>query len=156
MNRRARHLWMMREVKAVQQGDRFGCAVACLATVLGRSYEDVRSEIGDVGRGLTSDVWAEFLALQGYAVQHAYRTDQLTNQPRSAWPPRPWAPVHLCLVDAGGPGGHLVVMLGDGTVLDPAKRSGPWKLEDYPSVMAITGLFYVGRSLGQPVGRRAA
>jgi hypothetical protein len=136
----------MREAGAVQQRDRFGCALACLATVLGRTYEDVRDEIGDPGRGLTDGAWCEFLAAQGYAVQHLYRVHQLTQAKRDVWPAAPWAPVLLCLVDAGGPGGHLVVMLYDGTVLDPAGSGEPVTLAAYASVMAMTGLFYVSRS----------
>ncbi len=146
MTRHAKHVWRMREVKAVQQKDRFGCAVACLATVLGRTYDDVRAEIGDPGRGLTDGAWSEFLAAQGYAVQHLFRVHQLTQAKRDVWPAAPWPPVHLCLVDAGGPGGHLVVMLNDGTVLDPARSGDPVTLAAYASVMAMTGLFYVCRS----------
>lgn len=156
MNRHAKYTWLSREVKAVQQQDRFGCVVACLATILGRSYEDVRSEIGDPGRGLTDGTWSEFLANQGYAVQHLYRVDQLTQAKRSVWPAAPWAPVHLCLVDAGGPGGHLVVMLPDGTVLDPARFGPPVTLAAYASVMAMTGVFFVCRSPAQAFARKAA
>lgn len=89
MNRHARYTWLQREMKAVQQQDRFGCVVACLATVLGRTYEDVRAEIGDPGRGLTEGAWTEYLASQGYAVQHLYRTDQLNQEQRSGWPAAP-------------------------------------------------------------------
>ena len=59
----------------VRQEDAFGCAVACVATVLGRTYGEIREAFGDVGRGFTSDVWGEFMAREGYALQHVYRID---------------------------------------------------------------------------------
>ncbi len=129
-------------MEAVRQEDRFGCAVACVAMVLGRPYAAVRAALGEVGRGSTHDVWGELLIRESYALQHLYRVDQVARGPRPAWPLAPWAPMHLCAVDAGGPGALLVIMLANGAVMDPA-TSTLGRLSDYRSVISMTGLYRV-------------
>lgn len=130
-------------VPIVRQLETFGCSIACLAAVLGVTYEAVRAEIGEPGRGLTHFVWHEYLSRHGYAVQFFFQTDGFTHVPRDPWPLAPWVDVHMCGVDAGGPGGHCVVLLRDGMVMDPAADQYR-RLSDYRSVFHMTGLFKVG------------
>jgi hypothetical protein len=68
----------------------------------------------------------DFLVEHGYAV--ARRNAGFCNKLREhGWPPAPWADMHLCQVSNPG-GAHYVVMLGDGTVLEPMSEA-PTKLD---------------------------
>lgn len=131
-------------MRLVRQQDRYGCALACLAMVLDRSYEAVRSDFGDPGFGHVYTTWMPYLAFHGWAVQAIFRHDPVKVATRDPWPLAPWADLHLCSVDAGhGEGSHLVVMDRGGGVHDPA-REGIGLMSDYPSVSYICGLFDVG------------
>ncbi|WP_426315536.1 hypothetical protein ACN9MF_11485 [Methylobacterium fujisawaense] len=130
----------------VRQQEAYGCAIACCAMVRGVSYAEVRATFGEPGRGFTHDVWQEYLARHGFAVQHLYRIDQLTCAEREVWPLTPWADVHVCSVDAGhGMGSHLIILLRDGTVLDPATHAAR-RLADYTSVAFMAAVYAVGSS----------
>ena len=123
----------------VQQEDPNGCVVACCAMVRGVPYAEVAREFGPVGRGFSHFHWQEYLARYGFASQLFFRHDSLAKADRKPWPPKLWADLHLCTVNAGrGEGSHLVVVLRDGTVLDPARETHAM-LSDYgkpPSYMA--------------------
>ncbi|MCJ2102421.1 hypothetical protein [Methylobacterium sp. E-046] len=128
----------------VRQEEAFGCAVACCAMIQGVSYAKARASFGPPGRGFTRDVWQEYLARHGFAVRHLHRIDHLARVEREVWPLSPWADVHLCSVDAGhGMGSHLVVLLRDGTVLDPA-TDAPRRLADYASVAYMAAVYAIG------------
>lgn len=150
----------------VKQEDVMGCVPACLAMLTGKTYKEVAnflipklgwwdgaeyrigisnfSEHGVemIGQGL------RFLTDNGYAVQQknssAYANyDQVAN-----WPPAPWAPAHLCMVSTSQ--SHAVVMLADGTVLDPLSPE-PRRLSDYSAVQVVIGVFRVAApSVAQP------
>lgn len=129
------------KIAHVRQEDRYGCVLASIAMVLGRSYADVRAELGDPDRGHTKDFWREYLARKGYAIQFFYRYDCVGKSEREHWPMQPWADLHICCVDAGhGDGTHVVVMLRDGTVFDPT-RGTPSRLSDYPSVAYMAAIY---------------
>jgi hypothetical protein len=128
----------------VRQQEPYGCAIACCAMIRGVSYAEVRAVFGSPERGFTHDAWHEYLARHGFATQHLYRVDQLARAEREPWPLAPWADVHLCAVDAGhGMGSHLVVLLRDGTVLDPATDAARC-LGDYPKVSYMAAVYAVG------------
>lgn len=128
----------------VRQEEAYGCAIACCAMVRGVSYAEVAATFGSPDRGFTHDVWQEYLARHGFALQHLYRVDQLTRASRKTWPLPPWADLHVCSVDAGrGFGSHLVVLLGDGTVLDPATDAAR-RLDDYAGVAFMVAVYNVG------------
>lgn len=137
-------------IEWVRQEDSYGCVVATCAMLTGRTYREMKDffveRSGDPDIGLSSKNGlthynAEFaLHEAGYWAQLKYRW-YLNNQERPAWPPEPWAPVHYCqVVVRGGSGaGHAVVMLADGTVLDPVAPE-PHRLEDYEKVSLVIGL----------------
>jgi len=59
-------------------------------------------------------------------------------KPDAVWPPEPFAPIHYATVQAGA-FYHFVVMLADGTVLDPM-RPGHFDLTCWPAVANVRGL----------------
>jgi hypothetical protein len=130
----------------VRQQDHHGCVIACIATVLEQPYGVVRAEFGEPGRGIIYSWWQEYLGRHGYAFQFFYRHNCFTKADREPWPLLPWTDLHFCCVDAGhGMGSHLVVMLRDGRVLDPASDE-PRRITDYASVSYMAGLFQIGCS----------
>ena len=132
----------MREIAHIRQKDPYGCGVACVAMVAGVSYEDVQALLGNWwnGRdqGMTHYVLFELLSHYGFAVQNFFRTNQLRYQPREPWPPEPVAPVSVAMT-VTAQGGHFVVWLEDGTVLDPLCE-GTHTLADYEGVRQVIGV----------------
>lgn len=140
--------------RLVRQKETYGCVTACIAMVRGCSYEEVAADLGPPDRGFTHDVWQAYLNEYGFATQLVYRHDCVARQNRSPWPIAPWANMHLCSVDAGrGMGSHLVLVLHDGAVLDPA-RDAPARMEDYSGYAYMAAVFPVG--CAPAVGHRAA
>ncbi len=111
----------------VGQEDASGCVAACIAMVCGKSYAEVKAELGSRNLhndGLPYTLCDLLLAYAGFSVQRIY------GREGSAWPPQPWAPIHLLAARGGVE--HLVVMLADGTILDPADPA-PRSVDDYLS-----------------------
>lgn len=134
-------------INYVRQEDPYGCQYACLAMLIGKKYSDIRGELGPLGKhGCSYDLWKEVLSRNGFAYQFHWRFDQQTNKIRSIWPLPLWADAHICTVDAGqGDGSHAVIVLRDGTVLDP--HSGPGKqFKDYSGTTYMAGIYDVGNA----------
>lgn len=123
-------------VRWVAQEDPWGCTLAALAMVLGRTYQDVKAEIladhperDFSGKGLNYLDADQFLAAHGYATARMFR--YYISRPRPLWPPDPFGRVHMCEVRCTPTSpGHTVVMLRDGMVLDPLSPE-PKRLTDY-------------------------
>jgi hypothetical protein len=133
----------MNPVSRVQQEQRCGCTVAAVAMVVGKTYRDVLAyttrDFDNDGAQLED--WFDYLFDHGFCFHRVYRVTHLqgTNKPREVWPPLPFAPLHLCSVMADK-GSHAVVMLDDGSVLDPA-REGRYTLSGYAATSLVLGLF---------------
>jgi hypothetical protein len=82
------------------------------------------------------------LVNHGYAISRKWRVFQPGNQPRLPWPCEPFADLHWCEVIAGPRGAHAVIMLRDGTVLDPMSDE-PKTLADYSEVNFIAAVLPV-------------
>ena len=116
--------------------------------LLGRSYADVRQEIqerfDDIETGTTKGITyldvSQMLHEGGYWGQLRYKW-YFHNKQREVWPPEPWAPLHYCevVVNNGSGGSHAVVMLEDGSVLDPLTTETR-RLSDYEKVNLVIGL----------------
>jgi hypothetical protein len=131
-------------IRHVRQEDPWGCGPACLAMVTGHNYREVRDwftvfawqnaqkdgrvladdarkavEANDFSRsGITHWEIERYLAEHGYA--SALRWEEVrTGEARPVWPLPPFAEAHICCVQTVS-GGHFVVWLPDGRVLDPA------------------------------------
>jgi hypothetical protein len=130
------------DVRWVGQVERNSCAIACLAMLLGVDYAEARSRIPTfdpaVGTAL-SDV-LRVLGENGWAYVEKWSDYSPAARPRPRWPLPPFAPVHICAVRT--PGWHAVVMMRDGTVLDPL-HPAPRRLDTYVDVLQITGLWRI-------------
>jgi hypothetical protein len=138
------------DIRWVRQEDPNGCWVASMAMVTGKTYAEVKAETGHMAeRG--GHCWAtdQYLAQNGFALARYWQHDQFHghaengawfNNKRDPWPLPPFAPVHICQVRTSM--GHVVVMLADGTVLDPATPQQK-RLSDYAVVDKIAGVWKV-------------
>jgi len=132
--------------KHIKQLDSHGCAVAALAMATNQSYAEVKAAFNaakfDFSKnGISLFTIDDYLSSQGYAVRRFTRGDQLRNEQRETWPIEPFADVHICEV-VNSVMCHMVVMLADGTVLDPATDE-PKRLSDYVAVHYIVGVYKV-------------
>ena len=105
--------------KLIQQKDGYGCGIACLAMIAGKTYDEVAVDFPRINEtfGMTfhdADAW---LVDHGFALTRKWMFKR-GNVKVTPWPPHPWAKTHLVTVvrDAAS---HFVVLLEDGTVLDP-------------------------------------
>lgn len=136
------------DVRWVCQEDSHGCLVACLAMVTGQTYQQVRAGIPRFRNGgLGYPDGDSYLADRGYAVARRYRHVGYMECDRLFWPPEPFGLVHLCdLVPTETRSmGHTVVMLADGTVLDPLHdpEEGQRDLSMYFKVNAVAAVSFV-------------
>lgn len=121
----------MRRIKWQHQENDFGCGFACLAMLTGKPYTTVRSELLDSYEvGLDDDSILNYLYEHGFFVSQRKGISQ------------PFAKAHICkvLVSFESLICHVVVMLEDGTVLDPASQQ-PKKLTDYLRVLWVAGIY---------------
>lgn len=104
-------------INRVVQKDTQGCGIACLAMVTEQDYDAVKSgfEWDRWNSGLIDMAISAYLAEHGYAVAIKYPHYMPLERKRDTFPPKPFADVHLVSAD-----GHVMVMLRDGTIIDPA------------------------------------
>lgn len=151
----------MTGITYVAQPNGYGCAIACMAMITGRTYDEMESWLLANGltrsrmeKGLHSEMWMQVLGELGFSAVRVYRTHTLTNERRAAWPPAPFAPVHVAVAQVSG-GSHAVVLLADGSVLDPYKRERiSLSHPDYLEVSSVTGFYRlprVTRTVARPV-----
>jgi hypothetical protein len=126
----------------VRQEDERGCGPACFAMLTNRTYAGAVSMLrGKFERqGISHFELDQYLAEEGYAVARRYL--RVAGADRKAWPVAPFADVHLCQVRTAG-GGHFVLMLRDGTVLDPLDPT-PTRLDAYVQVDNIAAVVSLG------------
>jgi hypothetical protein len=126
-------------LRYVAQEHACSCGPACLAMVTGKPYREVCDEFPGKQWNNAREVLSHFemdivLAAWGYAV--ARRFCGGSNQ----WMPQPLGPyAHICLVETPM-GGHWVVMLPDGGVLDPASGPALRQLADYQAVSHVAAV----------------
>jgi hypothetical protein len=159
----------------VRQEHENGCVIASVAMVLGRSYRSVHDELAPQiwwydyelaksdefkdndertracwkrGADFSKhgiDVGSVFRWLEenGYATQLRWRY-RWGHEVVAEWPPKPFAPIHICAVTATR-GSHAIVMLADGTLLDPWREPGSWcgTWEQYGKVEQVCGIWKV-------------
>lgn len=120
---------MVSDIRYVAQPNGYGCAIACVAMIVDKTYDEMETWLLDHGLarsrmalGVHEAIWTEALARHGFSYVNRWRCDPFHNRcDRPVWPPSPFAPVHIFCADVPA-GHHAAVMLGDGAVLDPFKR----------------------------------
>lgn len=137
-------------LRYVAQPNVYGCAIACVAMVVGKTYDEMEAWLAEQGlttarreRGLHDGIWLEALARHGLAYSQRYRCDPMTNAQRKHWPPDPFAPVHIVSARVAA-GQHAIVWLASGSVLDPYRRERVTLADsDYLEISQVVGLYLV-------------
>lgn len=110
----------------VAQPNGYGCAIACTAMIVGKTYDEMEAWYLTNGvprermeKGLWSGIYRQALFRHGFVSHERWVNDPLRNGPGDwPWPSPPFAPFHICTADVAA-GHHAFVMLEDGRVLDP-------------------------------------
>lgn len=123
-----------------------GCGVAVAAMLVGKTYDEVlpwfsRFNLDAPDGGITWMTLNDYLTQHGYAVAQRFRYDSATNEPHPKWPPSPFGDVHYCQVQTAI-GAHFIVVLRDGTVLDPAV-AGIRHLADYEHINSMAAVIEI-------------
>lgn len=133
----------------VAQPDGYGCAIACVAMIVGKTYDEMKTWFVAQGlprdrmeRGSHDGIWREALERHDFVYVQRYRCDPFIGRcERPTWPPAPFAPIHVCCATVAA-GSHAVVMLADGTVLDPFKRERTSLAHpDYQEITQVVGVW---------------
>lgn len=130
------------EIRWVPQREGMGCAVACVAMLMGLSYWNARALFPhfDPAEGVLPLDAVRVLGEYGWASIEKFEHYSPERRARRRWPVKPFAPVHLVPVSTTG--WHAVLLLADGTVMDPLTPERR-RLSDYPTVHSIIGLWRV-------------
>lgn len=136
-------------IRYVAQPNGYGCAIACVAMIVGKSYQEMEDWFVAQGlkrdrmvQGIHSYIFFDALDRHGFSHVERWMNDPIANAPRAGeWPPAPFAPVHICGANVAG-GHHAFLMLADGTILDPYKRErDSLRHPDYLSVDSVAGVW---------------
>lgn len=134
---------MVQYVKAIEDNS---CMIACLAMVMNKQFEVVFRDMDKHWKhdgnslGTSYEAWRAYLSAHGYAIQyidHEYTPNEQLIDP---WPIKPFAPVHIVFVYSSGM--HAVVMLENGTILDPTDIHFKSRHE-YHRVYGVAGIWKV-------------
>ena len=132
----------------VKQRHKNDCGVAALAMAVNQPYEVIETALGavaDLTQGLNDLHLKYWLEQNGWAWVEVF-----INYPRrgkyvqrAVWPPKPFAPVHIVLLQATRDW-HYVVLDGDGTLYDPWDESrDSLSHPDYKMISCVIGLWKV-------------
>ena len=108
--------------------------------VLGIGYDAALAAFGGrvpESEGYDFGEFEQVLAEHGWATARKWKHMRHLNRDREIWPVAPWADLHQCEVQTTG--NHSVLMLRDGTVIDPLTPE-PKRLSDYKHVYSIAAL----------------
>lgn len=133
-------------IRHVRQEDPYGCGLACLAMLTEQTYRQVQAAFAGHDRGIIDWAVQAYLADNGYAVAWKYPNRIYNNQMRADWPPALWADVHIAQVQMPA-GSHFIVVLRDGSVLDPA-TDAPRRWSDYGAVNSIGAVYRIAADPG--------
>jgi hypothetical protein len=132
----------------IKQEDSNGCSVAAIAMIVGKTYHEIKSvyfpDHDFTGRGVSWFTIDQVLTEHDFAVSRKFEHSIWGKRPDADWPPLPFAELHICqvIVNESSPLGHTVVMLADGTILDPGTPE-PKRLTDYHRVFNVAAVVKV-------------
>lgn len=117
------------------------CMICCISNVSGLPYEQVLHDLREwFTGGLKMEVVERYMGELGFC--YLRRRRLLLDYSTAEWPPRPFAPLHIAMVTkTPEKGGHGIVLLNDGQVLDPAKEDRIQSLNDVWRVDSVTGFW---------------
>lgn len=120
----------------IRQREANDCGIAVCAMIAGLPYEVAREDFPqyDGSRGLGTVEVETYLSRLGYFWKRTY----VPLYEGGPWPPEPFAPIHVAFVGQPSGNGHIVVMLEDGTVLDPLSDK-PKRLADWEVTTCVIG-----------------
>lgn len=133
-----------RKVKLVKQEDECGCVAACIAMVLGKTYQDVTKDfINDFKtKGINVELLISYLADHDLGVIHKKiafyaHKDQFREELF-----KPFAPIHIVRIvwAADQEDGHVVVMTEDGKLLCPSGATEEDVRSSY-TVLEVLGIY---------------
>lgn len=131
-------------LRLIEQEEECGCAIACMATLLGRDYADVRRDWhNDFSKeGIVLDDTIHYLGDHGFSIIHKASKGYNHKDDAREELLKPFAPIHLLRVlqkfDADQ--GHLVVMMDDGTIFCPAGSTDA-EIRDSYAITDVVGLY---------------
>jgi hypothetical protein len=132
----------------VIQPTKMSCGIAALAMVSAKKFHEVRV-LFNLAHDWNKDGMGDYhmkamFEPLGFSYQVRYQClHRLGGTSREEWPGKPFAPLHIALVqNLPNTGGHYVVWLPDGRVMDPWWGVLP-DLSNYPSVEMIYGLWKI-------------
>lgn len=117
--------------------------------ITGQTYQEVKSAFTDrdwvsEAGGVPAELAAPaYLSEFGFAFAPKYQHHSYFKKALDVWPAEPFADIHICKVM--GSRSHAVLMLRDGTVLDPNCEK-PRRLSDYVRVDMIAGVIPLYRT----------
>lgn len=127
----------------ISQPDNCGCVPACVAMILGVPYDAATKMFAAdfQADGVTHDAGVDAVLGHGW-VAVTKKVDAYNHKDdHREFLLTPFADIHLLTVvtHADCSTGHAVVMLEDGTILDPSEK--PLKKEDYWYIRTSTGFW---------------
>ena len=135
----------------VRQEDAGGCGAATLAMIAGTTYTEAKDEIdtlpwwkfGNDEPTLGPVDWSDGGGMSSYHLDRCLYAHGFFKQTHyAAWGHDltvPFAPVHWAMVQQPSNNHHFVVVLADGTVLDPM-QDGRHTLGEWSRVLQVCGL----------------
>lgn len=134
----------MAEIVLVKQDEKFGCGIAVIATVLNKTYDEVRFDFGNdfERRGMFFHQILDYLGDFGYSIVEKKIRNWNTKDFAKKEMLRPFAPVHIVSVKQffDGNKSHVVVMTDKGKILCPNGATDKQIRECY-LVDQIAGLY---------------
>jgi len=130
----------------IHQEHEYGCGIACLAMVCNSTYKQVKDwflkhniDI-EAKNGGSFFEWELYLSEHGYSNTRRFKT--INGIEREEWPPKILGKINLCQVSTKSNRGHAIVLLADGTILDPYSEYN-MSLSDYKSVDNILSIYKI-------------
>ena len=133
-------------IERIQQRAGNDCGIAALAMACGVPYESVQHLLALGLDGINDLHIKDWLIANGWAWQEIFlnRPVRGSYEPREFWPPKPFAPSHIAMVEATM-GWHYTVMDGAGEVFDPFNADRKSLTHpDYKRISSLLGLWPIG------------
>ena len=131
--------------KFVKQEDEMGCAIACIAMILGKTYEEVaRSFLNDFSKqGIRIDSAISYLSENGVDVIRKGHQGYANREDSNKRMIQPFADIHYIsfqqFVDSDT--NHAIVMLKNGKLICPTKKHKTDEVSCY-QIDDVLGCFY--------------